>query len=45
MLISKIFFEKYDIKVIYMDIKLEKENTINFIEKIIKEHNPIGMIS
>ena len=41
----KNFFEKYDIKVIYMDIKLAKENTINFIEKTIEEHNPIGMIS
>ena len=39
------FFEKYDIKIIYMDIKMENENKINFIEKIIKEYNPVGMIS
>ena len=39
------FFEKYDIKIIYMDIKMENENKINFIEKTIKEYNPVGMIS
>ena len=39
------FFEKYDIKVIYMDIKMENENKINFIERTIKEYNPKGMIS
>ena len=39
------FFEKYDIKIIYMDIKMENENKINFIEKAINEYNPVGMIS
>ena len=39
------FFEKYDIKVIYMDIKMENENKINFIERTIKEYDPKGMIS
>ena len=39
------FFEKYDIKIIYMDIKMENENKINFIERTIKEYNPKGMIS
>lgn len=39
------FFEKYDIKVIYMDIKMENESKINFIEKTIKEYDPKGMIS
>ena len=39
------FFEKYDIKVIYMDIKMENESKINFIERTIKEYNPKGMIS
>ena len=39
------FFEKYDIKIIYMDIKMENENKINFIEKTINEYNPVGMIS
>ena len=39
------FFEKYDIKVIYMDIKMEKGNKMDFIEKTIKEYNPSGMIS
>ena len=39
------FFEKYDIKVIYMDIKMENESKINFIERTIKEYDPKGMIS
>ena len=39
------FFEKYDIKIIYMDIKMENENKINFIERTIKEYDPKGMIS
>ena len=39
------FFEKYDIKVIYMDINMEKGNKMEFIEKTIKEYNPSGMIS
>ena len=39
------FFEKYDIKVIYMDIKMENESKINFIERTIKEYEPKGMIS
>ena len=39
------FFEKYDIKVIYMDINMEKGNKMEFIEKTIKEYNPCGMIS
>ena len=39
------FFEKYDIKVIYMDIKLKNENKFEFIKKTIEEFNPIGMIS
>lgn len=38
-------FEKYDIKVIYMDIKFKEGNKFDFIEKIIKEHEPKGMIS
>ena len=41
----KNFFEKYDIKVIYMDIKLKNENKFEFIKKTIEEFNPIGMIS
>ena len=39
------FFEKYDIKIIYMDIKMENENKKDFIERTIKEYNPKGMIS
>ena len=39
------FFEKYDIKVIYMDIKFKNENKIDFIERTIEEYNPTGMIS
>ena len=39
------FFEKYDIKVIYMDIKLKNENKIDFVERTIEEYNPTGMIS
>ena len=41
----KDFFEKYDIKVIYMDINIKEENKIDFIEKTIKEYDPKGMIS
>ena len=39
------FFEKYDIKVIYMDIKLKNENKIDFVKRTIEEYNPTGMIS
>ena len=39
------FFEKYDIKVIYMEIAMEKEKKIEFVERTIKEYNPTGMIS
>ena len=39
------FFEKYDIKVIYMEIAMENEKKIEFVERTIKENNPTGMIS
>ena len=39
------FFEKYEIKVIYMEIAIENEKKIEFVERTIKEYNPTGMIS
>ena len=39
------FFEKYEIKVVYMEIKLQQNDKTDFINKTIKQYNPVGMIS
>ena len=42
-LYCKNLFEKYNIKTIYIDIELKDEK--NFYENLIKNYNPVGMIS
>ena len=39
------FFEKYEIKVIYMEIKIEQNEKNDFIKETIEKYNPVGMIS